>query len=173
MLPFTPKVKLMSQELSPSVPALLRQAIKAVPAVKYALGIGGIISVIAIVSEFGISLRVALFGTIVMLVLMTVLVIFASLAGQKSSTFHVPALVLTWFCLILAMAVAAVLFTSVFWGQPVNLRNLLGVQAESDQILLQAPPPPPDAPLPVCETKVPNEALDVLDIEELADICLE
>jgi hypothetical protein len=118
----------MADDLAPAPASLLKQAIKAVPAVKYALGIGGIIAVIAIVSSFGIDFRVAFFGTIVMLVLMAVLVIFAKLAGQASSSFRAPALVFTWFSLILFMAVSIVLFTSVFWGSPVDLRNLLGVK---------------------------------------------
>jgi len=119
----------MADDLAPAPASLLKQAINAVPAVKYALGIGGIIAVIAIVSSFGIGFPVALFGTIVMLVLNGGLVIFAKLAGQASSSFRAPALVFTWFSLILFMAVAVALFTSVFWGNPVELRNLLGVKA--------------------------------------------
>jgi hypothetical protein len=130
----------MSSEDIQSPPGLLRAAIHAVPAVKYALGIGGIIAVIAIVSSFGIGFRVAFFGTIVMLALMAVLVIFARLAGQESSSFQAPALVFTWFSLILFMAVAVVLFTSVFWGKPVDLRNLLGVKAAEIKIEPQPPP---------------------------------
>jgi hypothetical protein len=85
-----------------SPPSLINRAIKAVPAVKYALGVGGIIAVIAIVSSFHIGVAAALFGTVVMLALMTVLVLFANLAGQKSSSFRAPALVLlgsAWFFL--------------------------------------------------------------------------
>ena len=39
--------------------AFLREAIQAVPAVKYALGVGVVVAVIAIVGGFGISYRVA------------------------------------------------------------------------------------------------------------------
>jgi len=117
----------MTSDNQVSPTSLLAQAIKAVPAVKYALGIGGIIAVVAIVTSFGISVKIALFGTVVMMILMSVLVVFASLAGQRSSSFHSPALVFTWFSLILFMAVASALFTSVFWGQPTDLRNLLAV----------------------------------------------
>lgn len=56
-------------------PSVLKQAINAVPAVKYALGVGGIISVIAIVRGFRIDFRVALLGAVVMLVLMAVLLV--------------------------------------------------------------------------------------------------
>jgi hypothetical protein len=132
----------MSSEAIQNPPGFLRAAVHAVPAVKYALGIGGIIAVIAIVASFGIGFRVAIFGTVVMLVLMVVLVIFAGLAGQESSSFHAPAIVFTWFSLILFMAVAVVLFTSVFWGKPVDLRSLLGVKAAETKI---EPGPPQTA----------------------------
>jgi hypothetical protein len=68
-------------------PSILKEAIKAVPAVKYALGIGGIIAVIAIISAFGISFRVALLGAVVMIILMTVLVVFASISPKKLRVF--------------------------------------------------------------------------------------
>lgn len=115
----------MDEANLPTPPSILKQAIKAVPAVKYALGIAGIIAVIAIVAAFGIDFRVALFGAVGMFVLMTMLVIFASLARQKGSQFRLPALVFTWFSLLSVMALAIVLFTSVFWGRPVDLRILL------------------------------------------------
>ena len=115
--------------LLPSPPSLLKQAIKAVPSVKWALGVGGVIALIAIVSSFGIGFKVAILGSVVMFVLMAMLVVFASLAGQKSSSFHMPALVFTWFSLILVMATAAALFIAVFWGNPEEIRTRLGIQS--------------------------------------------
>lgn len=109
-------------------PSFLKQAIKAVPAVKYALGVGGVIAVIAIVrSGFNIDLRVALFGAVIMFALMTVLVVFANLASERKSSFHIPALVFTWFSLLLVMATAAALFLSVFGGWPIDLRSLVAI----------------------------------------------
>jgi len=121
----------VSDRIIVSPPSLLSRAIKAVPAVRYALGVGGIIAVIAIVSSFHIAFAVAVFGTVVMLVLMTVLVTFASLAGQKSSTFRAPALVLTWFSLILFMATASALFGVVFWGNAAEIRERIGIKSKS------------------------------------------
>src|SRR5580658_6581886 len=92
-------------EMSTNPLIILKSAIKAVPAVKYALGIGGIVAVVAIVKSFGLGFKVAAFGTIVMIVLMSILLLFATAAGQKSSHPQVPALVFTWFCLMLFMAV--------------------------------------------------------------------
>jgi hypothetical protein len=105
--------------------SMLHEAIKAVPAVKYALGIAGLISVIAIVTGgLKIDLRVAVFGTIVMLVLMTMLVVFAKLAFASQKQFVLPLTVFTWFSLVLTMLTAIALFLSVFAGWPLNLKRL-------------------------------------------------
>jgi energy-coupling factor transporter transmembrane protein EcfT len=113
----------MPGEIPASPTSILKQAIKAVPAVKYALGVGGIVAVIAIVSSFGISANAAIFGTIIMLVLMVVLVVFASLVRKQGTPGSLPALVFTWFSLLLFMATAVLLFTSAFWAKPLDLKT--------------------------------------------------
>src|ERR1700730_7620151 len=102
----------------PNPLTVLRSAIRAVPAVRYALGIAGIISVIALIEAFHLDLAIAAFGTVVMLVFMTTLVIFARLSKFGSLPLQRPALVFTWFSLLLTMAAAFLLFTSVFFGTP-------------------------------------------------------
>ncbi|MBF0378259.1 MAG: hypothetical protein HQK72_12365 [Desulfamplus sp.] len=104
---------------------ILKDAIIAVPAIKYALGIAGIISVIAIIKSFKIDWRIAFFGTVIMLFLMVVLVIFARLTQQQDMSFRLPILVFIWFSLLLMMAVAIMLFTSVFFAKPLDLRAIL------------------------------------------------
>lgn len=58
---------------------ILKQAINKVPALKFALGIAGIAPAIAIIKTLVTDLRVAVFGIVVMLFLMSVLRIFAKL----------------------------------------------------------------------------------------------
>jgi hypothetical protein len=119
----------------PKVPGpfdLLNEAIRKVPATKYALAVGGIIAVIAIVASFKINLWVATLGAVVMLVLMTVFVIFASLADQKKTLFAKPVLVFTWFSLLLIMLTALVVFSSAFWKWPMYLPLPLGDQRVID-----------------------------------------
>ena len=72
--------------------AFLREAITAVPAVKYALGVGGIVAAIAIIFTFGIDARIAVIGTIVMLLIMSVLVIFARMSTVADARLHFPVL---------------------------------------------------------------------------------
>lgn len=104
---------------------ILREAIKAVPSVKYALGIGGVTSVVALVSLFGLSPRVATIGTVVVLILMGVLVIFARMASISSAKMLIPAMCFTWFILILFMLTSLSLFTSVFFKKPVDLQYFI------------------------------------------------
>lgn len=100
---------------------LLKEAMIAVPAVRYALGVAGIISVVAIVRGFGISYQIAALGAAVMIVLMTVLVVFARAASVAKGAFVLPALFLTWASLLITVAAAFFLLTSVFFGWPIKL----------------------------------------------------
>lgn len=103
----------------------LREAVRAVPAIRYALGVGGIVATIAIIFAFEIAPKIAFVGTVVMLLLMAVLVIFArtvSLAGPRTL---LPALVLTWFSLLIFIAVSLALFSSVFFQKPLDLAHWL------------------------------------------------
>jgi hypothetical protein len=70
------------------------------------------------------SYSLAALGTVVMLVLMTTLVVFARIAKTTNAQMHTPALVFTWFALLLTMATAFLLFTSVFFGTPVDLQRV-------------------------------------------------
>src|SRR5260221_6756850 len=102
---------------------LMQDAVRAVPAVRYALGVTGIIAVIALVSAFRISHRVAFFGAILTFALMVVLVVFAKLTTTAPRYFVVPVLVLLWTFLTLTMLTAALLFTSVFFQKPIDLQD--------------------------------------------------
>src|SRR5258708_10088240 len=95
-----------------SLGALLKQAIKAVPSVKWAVGVGGIAAVIAIVTKFQTDLRAAVLDVVVMLVLMTMLVIFSKVARQKESQFRIPVAIFTWFCLLLFISTGVTIFVN-------------------------------------------------------------
>jgi hypothetical protein len=121
-----------------SVPGLtplniLREGIKAVPAVKYALGIAGIVAAIAIIKGFNLDFRIAVFGIVIMFALMTVLVIFAKLTTTAGSLFRVPVLIFMWFSLLMTIATATFLVTSVFLRWPVNLQYWLVNENNTDE----------------------------------------
>lgn len=104
----------------PNPLSFFREAAKAVPAIRYALGIGGIVSVIAIIFSFRLSPAAMVFGVIIMLTLMMMLVIFAR-ATTLGPRIYLPALIFTWFTLSLFMVVSTALFTSVFFRWPLDL----------------------------------------------------
>jgi hypothetical protein len=104
---------------------ILSSAIKLLPPLKYALGVAGLLSALAIILSFGLSPRLALIGALVMLVLMVALVVFAKLAKLGDADTRWPAVVLMWCFLGLVILWPTALSTSVFWGWPLNLRGVL------------------------------------------------
>lgn len=120
--------------MTTTAPLFLREAVKAVPAVRYALGVGGIAATVAIIVSFRIDPLVAFVGTVVMISLMAILVIFARMAALAGPVMMMPALVFTWFTLILFMAVSLALCGSVFIGKPVDLQHWIGVKKKLEQV---------------------------------------
>lgn len=125
--------------------AVLKQASRAVPAVKWALGIGGILAVVALVPAFHLNATFAFLGVVVTLILMGVLVLFARASSLPQNTTAGPALVFTWFVLVIFMATSVCLFSSVFFNMPISLQNWLTRQ----QVVAK---PPPQQTLP----EIPN-----------------
>jgi hypothetical protein len=115
--------------------AIAKAAIWAVPAVRYALGVAGIAAIIAIVGGFKIDFRVAVFGVIIMFVLMVVLVLFARLSKASDPTFAIAGKVLLWFSLVLMITVATFLTTSVFFSWPRDLGPWLGQKSSGSAAL--------------------------------------
>ena len=104
---------------------ILREAIKAVPSVKWALGVGGLLAVIALVYMFQLEPRVAFVGLIVLFAFMSILVLFARASALASGATVWPALIFTWFTLIMFMATTMSLFGSVFFNSPLPLQKWL------------------------------------------------
>lgn len=110
--------------------SVLREAITAVPAVKYALGIGGMLGALALIYVFQINPRVAFVGLIILFVFMGVLVLFAR-AAALTGAIAWPALIFTWFVLLMFIATTVTLFTSVFFQKPVDLQNWITGKASA------------------------------------------
>jgi hypothetical protein len=109
----------------PAPTGILEKAVKKVPSVKYALGVAGVVSAVAIIAGFKIDWRVAAFGTVVMFVFMTVLTIFSASARLKGPNMVLPATILVWFSLVLFIAVASCLFTWIVADWPSGLATIL------------------------------------------------
>lgn len=110
---------------TPATPfAILRAATQAVPAVKWALGVAGVISATALVKVFFVSVGAALLAGFGMLVLMVILVLFAVATRAKSSVLIVPAMFLTWAVLVLVIVSSALTVSAAFFGWPKPLQEL-------------------------------------------------
>jgi hypothetical protein len=106
--------------------ALLREARKAVPAVRFALGVAGVAAAVALVVGVIKSPAVAVFGTIIMLGLMFVLLVFSSIARKTTSPItQTFAHVLTGFFVLMIMVTTIFLFTSTFFSYPRPINQLL------------------------------------------------
>ena len=103
---------------------LLKEAIKAVPAVRYALGVAGIAAVVAIVLGLKLGPEVAVFGTLIVLGLMFILVLFSQYAGSKvaggadTNVMFGPITLLVWFYTIALVLVTSLFISSYFLHVP-------------------------------------------------------
>jgi len=132
-------------DLSPM--GVLNAAIKAVPAVRFALGVGGIAAVVAIVVLWWkLEIQLAVFGTLIVLVFMVVLVIFSALSGLGAPALTPLALVLAWAFLILTVFAAALFASCAFFDWPKTLPCLLRGECaphatnDNDQAKSRIPP---------------------------------
>jgi hypothetical protein len=98
---------------------------QAVPAVKWALGVAGVISAAALVKVFFVSVGAALLAGFGMLVLMVILVLFAAATKSRSSVLIVPAMVLTWALLILVILSSLLTVSAAFFGWPKPIQDLI------------------------------------------------
>src|SRR5437763_10509216 len=75
---------------------IIKAAIEAVPAVKFALGIAGIMAAFWLGRAFFGSAKMAIFVAVVMLILMLLLLVFAAATKLGPKFLQPPALVFTW-----------------------------------------------------------------------------
>jgi hypothetical protein len=102
---------------------IIKDAIKAVPSIKYALGILGMAAAISVVGLLRLNYKLAFFGILLMFPLMVILLVFAKLTGFEDSAFKRPAFVLLWFSVIAIISISFCLFFSVFFQRPLDLTH--------------------------------------------------
>ena len=113
-------------------PNILRKAIKLVPAVKYALGVAGIVAAVAIIIGFAVDLHVAVVGGLLVFLGMAVLLLFAKVAGLPATKFRGPGLVLIWSVTLLVVLTGVTLFACVFLRFPLDLGHWLDPALRSE-----------------------------------------
>lgn len=97
---------------------IIDKGTKAVPATKYAVGILGLAAVVAVIRQFRLDWAIALWGTIILLGLMILLVVFARLTETSPEEFKGPVKVLMWSFVILFICNCILLSASAFTGYP-------------------------------------------------------
>ena len=105
---------------------ILKDAIKAVPSMKYALAVLGLVAVVAIVTLWRVKYEVAIFGAVIILGLMVPVLVFARLTTVRPGKLVAPALVMMWSFLLLTIATTFLLFTCAFFQWPRPLTELPG-----------------------------------------------
>jgi hypothetical protein len=104
---------------------VLKDAIQAVPAMRYALGVLGLVAVVAIVAAWGIEFKGAVFGAVIMLILMVAVLVFAKLTQIGSKHFLRPALFFMWAFVLLTIATGTSIFTAAAFGVPKGIHELI------------------------------------------------
>ena len=106
---------------------LLREATKAVPAVKYAVGIAGVMAAFALATALFSTPQAAVVGALMMLILMVLLLLFAASAALKRGALRRPALAMAWAILLLFIGSATLVVTSVFFDKPKSFPELVEI----------------------------------------------
>lgn len=104
---------------------ILKEAIKAVPIMKYALAVLGLASVVAIIHGFGIDFDTVIVRCVIILVVMFLLILIAFFAKQVKKTKEKWAKILVqvvvWAFGIMTIAVCALFISSYFFKWPLSL----------------------------------------------------
>lgn len=104
--------------------AVLVAAVKAVPVVKYALGVASVAAVVTIVTRgFGLDRGTAVVGTTIVIALMVLLLVL-TVAARQQRLLRMPAVVMTWSFLVMAIGGSALLLVSFFFHYPKSPRCL-------------------------------------------------
>jgi TonB family protein len=110
-------------DLSPE--SAIKLANKAHPAFKYAIVVAGLIGIVVVVTRWGVSAQTAVFGTVILVVLMVVFLVFAQAASLNKAAMSLPAQLLVWSFLLVIIASVILLFTSAFFDAPLPLKTLI------------------------------------------------
>jgi hypothetical protein len=142
----------------PGLLGVLREAIKAVPAVKFALGVAGVAAAFALVRGFISDMRVAFIGILVMFVLMFLLVIFSAFSKTAAKDLRIFILPVAWTFVGLTIVVPILLVASLFFGWPLPLKSYI----PGGSIAPAASPTQTTTPTPIVQSAAtPPTALPV------------
>jgi hypothetical protein len=109
--------------LSPA--SFIRAAKAAHPAFRYAIAVAGILAIVVTFIKFGVGPATLVFGAIALIGLMALFLVFAQASKLTRSTLDLPAQVLVWAFLVIAILIVIFLTGSVFFNVPLPFRDWL------------------------------------------------
>ena len=104
---------------------VLQAAIKAVPAVRFALGVVGLTATAAIGASFFQSFASAVVGTVVVFVLAVLLFLFSRVTQAAKGLVMWPAMVLTWSLTLIFVISLGLTVSTVFFAYPMPYPSLV------------------------------------------------
>ncbi len=111
---------------------ILKEAVKKVPFLKYALGLVGIAAGIAIIKSFGIeNFKIPITSIWVFLVLMLLLFIFSKIASSKDKASKYAGYILIYLTVTIICVVAILFTTSVFFDYPKSIDDYYFLKQEN------------------------------------------
>jgi hypothetical protein len=100
---------------------------------RYAIVVAGILAIVVTFVRFGVNYATLIFGSIAVVFLMVLFLVFAQAAKLSRSRLDRPAQVLVWAFLVIAVAIVAFLTSSAFFNQPLPLRDAIVQKLGSPQ----------------------------------------
>jgi hypothetical protein len=104
---------------------ILKDAIRTVPSMKYALAVLGLVATVAIVTVWRVKYEVAIFGAVIILALMVPVLVLAKLTKVAPKYFLGPARAFMWAFVLLTIVAGTCLFTTAAFRQPAALYELI------------------------------------------------
>ena len=105
--------------------SVLRNASKAVPFLKYAIGLSGIAALLALVKSYGLDYEVAIWGSVIALILMIILFLLSKAYHSSRRSFHKPAYFLICSITYLFVLTALLLLSCAFFDLPKPIMQVL------------------------------------------------
>ena len=129
--------------LSPA--SFIRAARAADPAFRFAILVAGILAIIVTFVKFGVGYPTLVFGSIALIGLMVLFVVFAQASKLSKSRLDKPAQLLVWSILVIAIAIVLFLTGSVFFNHPLPFRVWIIQQLAKKPDPVVVPPVAPPA----------------------------
>lgn len=108
-----------------TIEGMLRLALENVPGFEWAIGVGGLFAILALIRIFGLDGRTAFVGVIALLGAMLVLFVFGRANSLPADDFRSLSTLLVWAGVVLVLLAAILLLSSVFLGRPLDLQHWL------------------------------------------------